>query len=193
MTAKMKMKFYWNHYVIPYKLWYINASLIFLGFLVGRCAYGAPEGLQLLETVDKLNWEDLVQTLAIVYFPFIVGMTLTVISTTAWRKDRVSRKKRTYQMETFKVACVSGALYGPLSQIGLQSIIDYIFSLPTFWTMLVFATIATGPCSLIWYEVLRWTTRKFHMYRLHAWLSVKKYNPDTNTFEDEEVFVKVEG
>ena len=169
----------------------VMGILLFIATIFAICLYCG----QLVNAADippqtiniasgDLDWKQIIIVALIVFFPTLLAMTLTVVTTTVWRKNKIRRMIQIYEWDIYIAAAKSGLIFGPTCQSGLQGMLAYIFNLPVFWELIPLSIVIVGPASLVWYELLRWATFKYKIYRVYAWLSIKKLNVETKEIEN---------
>lgn len=117
--------------------------------------------------------------------PGILAVSLTIIWTRYQRyfamDEGIERSKRQWFMYTLK----TGAVFGVLSQAGLQGVVMFLTSMPIMWELLGVAVFITGLVSAGLYEAARyWLSSKIKKGNLdwvpvYEWLSLKRLSGES--------------
>lgn len=118
-------------------------------------------------------------SLLIIGSPGFLALNLTVLwvryQRAVYQKDKKPMSARRIRNETM----IAGALFGVISQVGLQKLIGWLVGTPVMWELLLISVGATGLASMAYYEALRifcvWRAKKGDdLCRVvYDWLSVK--------------------
>jgi hypothetical protein len=112
-------------------------------------------------------------TLAIVSFPGVFAIILTMAGIIIWR--RVNRADGNPPLKASRVMGLSiglGVLFGPLCQFGFQRLTAWLTGQPVLWELVLIAPFVTGIGSMVAYEILRLVSRN-RWPGLYAIISVK--------------------
>lgn len=166
--------------------WLLVGILFLMVMLNGPDAIAAQAALFSPESQGIPLW----QFILILISPGMLAITLTIV----WmRYQRVfaadehsQMSKRQWFYKTLKV----GAVFGPLSQAGLQGLVHYLTGLPVMWELIGLSVLITGIFSAGAYEAVRWRLAvlikggKKDWMPVYNWISAKPGETDPETGDD---------
>jgi len=126
----------------------------------------------------------------ILIMPGVVAVTLTIVWMRYQRVFAQDERKTYTKREWFKLTLYAGAVFGVISQAGLQGVINYLTGMPIMWELLGLAVLITGIASAGAYEVIRWRLAikikkgDTDLIPAYNWISAKPEEKDPDTGDD---------
>lgn len=98
--------------------------------------------------------------LAIVAFPGILAVTLTMASVIVLRRvNRADGNPPVPARRVMRWTLLAGIIFGPLCQWGFQELSTSLTGVPMSWKLVIVAPFITGIAAMVAYEILRWAAR----------------------------------